>query len=106
MLNQLGKFITRNRWWVIAVWVVVSVVIAAFSPKLSSVTSSDQTSFLPNKYESVQAGNIGDKAFPQSKDDTEILLVSRKDGGKLTTGDLEVSHRLPSKAAPVEWEFS
>lgn len=97
MLNQLGKFITRNRWWVIAVWVVVSVVIAAFSPKLSSVTSSDQTSFLPNKYESVQAGNIGDKAFPQSKDDTEILLVSRKDGGKLTTGDLTAVKTLANQ---------
>jgi len=97
VLNQLGKFITRNRWWVIAVWVVVSVVIAAFSPKLSSVTSSDQTSFLPNKYESVQAGNIGDKAFPQSKDDTEILLVSRKDGGKLTTGDLTAVKTLANQ---------
>jgi RND superfamily putative drug exporter len=87
VLNQLGKFITRNRWWVIAVWVVVSVAITAFSPKLSSVTSSDQTSFLPSKYESVQAQNIGDKAFPQSKDDTEILLVTRRGGGKLTAAD-------------------
>ena len=87
MLNQLGKFITRNRWWVIGVWVVVAVAITAFSPKLSSVTSSNQTSFLPNKYESVQAQNIGDKAFPQSKDDVEILLVTRQGGGKLTASD-------------------
>jgi RND superfamily putative drug exporter len=50
MLNRLGKFITRNRWWVIGVWVVLAIVITTFSPKLSSVTSSDQTSFLPGKY--------------------------------------------------------
>jgi len=87
MLNKLGSFITKNRWWVIAVWVVVSVVITAFAPKLSSVTSSDQTSFLPNKYESVQAQKVGEKAFPQTKDDTEVLLVERQDKGTLTTSD-------------------
>lgn len=87
MLNKLGTFITKNRWWVIAVWVVVAVAITAFAPKLSSVTSSDQTSFLPSKYASVQAQKIAEKAFPQSKDDVEILLVQRQDGGKLTGAD-------------------
>ncbi len=96
MLNQLGKFITRNRWWVIGVWVVVSVVIALFAPKLSEVTSSDQTSFLPSKYESVQAQKIGEKAFPQSRDDTEILLVKRQDGGKLTPADHTAVQKLAS----------
>jgi RND superfamily putative drug exporter len=87
MMQKLGSFITRNRWWVIAVWVVVAVVITAFAPKLSSVTSSDQTSFLPSKYESVQAQKIASKSFPQSKDDVEILVVQRRDAGKLTAAD-------------------
>ena len=87
MLNKLGIFITKNRWWVIAAWVIIAIGITAFAPKLSSVTSSDQTSFLPNKYESVQAQKIADKAFPQSKDDVEILVVKRQDGGKLTSAD-------------------
>ncbi len=87
MLNKLGSFIVRNRWWVIGAWVIVAVLITAFSPKLSSVTSSDQTSFLPSKYESVQAGKVADKAFPQSKDDVELLLVKRRDGAKLTDAD-------------------
>ena len=94
MLNKLGNFITRNRWWVIAVWVVVAVGITAFAPKLSSVTSTDQTSFLPSKYESVQAQKVGEKAFPQSKDDQEILLVKRQDGGKLTTSDQQTIQTL------------
>jgi len=97
VLNTLGKFIAKNRWWVIGVWVILSIVITVFSPKLSSVTSSDQTSFLPNKYESVQAQKIGDKAFPQSKNDTEILLVQRKDGAKLTAADKAMVQALASK---------
>jgi RND superfamily putative drug exporter len=47
-MQRLGDFVVRNRWWVIGVWVVVSVAITAFAPKLSSVTNSDQTSFLPS----------------------------------------------------------
>lgn len=84
MLNKLGNFIAKNRWWVIAIWIVVSVGIAGFAPKISSVESSDQTSFLPSKYESSQAEKIAQKAFPTSNDDTEILLVQRSDGRKLT----------------------
>ena len=87
MLNKLGNFIVKNRWWVILTWVVAAIAIIAFSPKLSSVTSSDQTSFLPGKYESVAAQKVADKAFPQSKDDTELLLVKRQDGTKLTDAD-------------------
>jgi RND superfamily putative drug exporter len=87
MLNKLGSFIAKNRWWVIAVWIVIAVTITVFAPKLSSVTSSDQTSFLPSKYESVQAQKIADKAFPDSKNDVEILLLQRQDGGKLTAAD-------------------
>ena len=103
MLNQLGKFITKNRWWVIGVWIVLAVSITMFAPKLSSVTSTDQTSFLPNKYESVQAQKIGDKAFPESKDDTEILLVKRQDGGKLTDADHTAIQQLADnlKAAKI-----
>jgi putative drug exporter of the RND superfamily len=104
MLNKLGTFITRNRWWVIAAWVVIVVVITAFAPKLSSVTSTDQTSFLPSKYESVQAIKIGEKAFPQTKDDTEILLVKRQDGAKLTASDHQAIQTLASslKAAKLD----
>ncbi len=87
MLNKLGSFIAKNRWWVIAAWVVVSVVITLFAPKLSSVTSSDQTSFLPSKYESVQAGKIAKDAFHNTDTDVEILIVKRHDGGVLTNVD-------------------
>jgi RND superfamily putative drug exporter len=94
VLNKLGNFIVKHRWWVILIWVVLAVGITAFSPKLSSVTSSDQTSFLPSKYESVQAGKIAEKAFPQSKDDTEILIVKRSDDGKLTESDRQTTQTL------------
>src|SRR4051812_21112712 len=103
MLSKLGTFITKYRWWVIAAWIVLTVIITAFAPKISDVTSTDQTSFLPNKYESVQAQKVGEKAFPQSKDDTEILLVKRQDGAKLTSQDHQAIQQIASdlKAAKL-----
>lgn len=87
MLNKLGAFVAKNRWWVIGTWVVLAAVIIIFSPKLSSVTSSNQTSFLPHKYESVRAQKIADNKFPDAKGDAELLLIQRDDGSKLTAQD-------------------
>ncbi|CAN5422063.1 MMPL family transporter [soil metagenome] len=103
-MSKLGAFVVRRRWWIIAFWVVLAVVISAFAPKISEVTSTDQTSFLPSKYESVQAQKVGEKAFPQSKSDTEILLVKRQDGKKLTTADHKAIQKLASdlQAAKVQ----
>jgi RND superfamily putative drug exporter len=95
-MTKLGSFVVRRRWWVISFWIVLSVVITAFAPKISEVTSTDQTSFLPSKYESVQAQKVAEKAFPQSKDDTEILLVKRKDGSRLSRADHKAIQQLAS----------
>lgn len=97
MMQALGNFIVKRRWWVLATWVVIAVCITAFAPKISDVTNSDQTSFLPSKYEAVQAQKIAEKSFPQSKDDVEILVVQRQDGGKLTAADQAEIQELATK---------
>ena len=88
VFSRLGSFVTRRPWWVICAWVVAAVVIVAVAPSLSSVSSSDQTSFLPNSYESMQAQQLADRTFPQNADATGIFVVQRADGGKLTAADL------------------
>lgn len=97
MMQTLGNFIVKRRWWVLAAWVVIAVCITAFAPKISDVTNSDQTSFLPSKYESVQAQKIAEKSFPQSKDDVEILVVQRQGGDKLTATDQAEIQELATK---------
>ena len=88
MFSRLGSFVTRRPWWVIGAWVIAAVVIVAVAPSLSSVSSSDQTSFLPNSYESMQAQQLADRTFPQNADATGIFVVQRTAGGKLTAADL------------------
>ncbi|MEU8167786.1 MMPL family transporter [Micromonospora sp. NPDC049004] len=74
-------------WWVIAGWVLAAAAIILTTPSLSDITSADQESFLPRSYESVQATELGQKAFPQQATATAVIVVKRADGQKLTPAD-------------------
>ncbi|TDD84888.1 MMPL family transporter [Actinomadura darangshiensis] len=85
MFARLARFVVRHPWWTIVAWLVAAVLIIAFSPKLT--TESDQGDFLPSKYESVQAMQIAEKAFPQQEDTSSLIVVKRSDGKPLTAQD-------------------
>jgi len=83
----LGRTVVAHPWRVIAVWVVAAVALVGFAPNLGDITETDQTAFLPTKYESVQAQEIADSAFPQSTGLTALIVVKRQDDGALTEAD-------------------
>ncbi|OLT30721.1 hypothetical protein BJF79_38365 [Actinomadura sp. CNU-125] len=85
MFAGLARFVVRHPWWTIVAWLAAAVVIIAFSPKLT--TESDQGEFLPSGYESVQAAELSSKAFPQQAEASSLIVVQRKDGGKITPQD-------------------
>ncbi len=85
MFSGLGRLATRHPWLVILGWIVVSVVIIATAPKLSA--TSDQSEFLPSKYESIRAANLQTEAFPQQSGVGAILVFDRQDGQPLTKAD-------------------
>ena len=85
MFTGLGRLATRHPWLVILGWIVVSVVIIATAPKLSA--TSDQSEFLPSKYESIRAANLQTDAFPQQSAVGAILVFDRQDGKPLTAAD-------------------
>jgi RND superfamily putative drug exporter len=85
VFSGLGRLATRHPWLVILGWIVVSVVIIATAPKLSA--TSDQSEFLPSKYESIRAANLQTEAFPQQSGVGAILVFDRQDGQPLTKAD-------------------
>src|SRR5436309_2460874 len=87
MFARLGKMVTRHPWRVLAVWLAAVAVIVPLAPSLSSVSSSDQTSFLPSSYESVHAQKLADKVFPKTSGATAVFVVKRADNAKLTAAD-------------------
>jgi len=87
MFHRIGRVVVRHPVWTIVAWLVAAVAIVASAPSLPS--SSDQSSFLPKSYESIQAAELQQKAFPSAFTPSAILLYQRSDGGKLTPADLE-----------------
>ncbi|MDI2130429.1 MMPL family transporter [Yinghuangia seranimata] len=87
MFGRLGRLVVHHPWKVIAAWLVAAVALVAFAPKLSDITNQDTASFLPDKYESVQAADLAEKQFPQSKDQSALTIFKRADGAPLTPAD-------------------
>ena len=104
MFGRLGRLVVHNPWKVIVGWLIAAVALVSFAPSLSDLTNQDQASFLPNKYESVQAQKLAEQAFPQSTEQTALLVFKRGDGKDLTEGDkgeiTRIAHELG--AAGVE----
>jgi putative drug exporter of the RND superfamily len=85
MFHRIGRTVVRHPVWVIVAWLVAAVVIVATAPSLPS--NSDESSFLPKSYESIQAADLQQKAFPQTFTPAAIVLLQRTDGSPLSSAD-------------------
>ncbi|MER5780427.1 MMPL family transporter [Streptomyces mobaraensis] len=85
MFRRVGRFAVHRPWLTILAWVVAAVALGVLAPGLKSTT--DQAEFLPSHYESVQAGKVQEKAFPQDEQAAAVGVFKRSDGGKLTARD-------------------
>jgi RND superfamily putative drug exporter len=84
MFERLGRVVVHNPWKVIAGWIVATIAIVAFAPTLADVTTSDQADFLPSDYESVQAGQLAERAFGRADVASATIVIKREDNAPLT----------------------
>jgi RND superfamily putative drug exporter len=92
---RLGRVVVHHPWRVIVLWVVAAVLVIVFAPKLSATT--DESAFLPSHYESIQAQDIQQKAFPQAATPAAIIVAERSDGQALSAADSATVTRLASR---------
>jgi putative drug exporter of the RND superfamily len=97
MFLRLGRGVVRHPWLVIGVWIVAAVAIIGLAPKLG--TNSNESSFLPSHYQSVQAQNLQQSAFPTAAAPGAIVVFERADGGKLTAADSSLVDTIATKLA-------
>ena len=87
MFATLGRLVDAHPWRVLALWAVAAVAVIAFSPKLSTYTSNNNSAFLPSSYQSVEAQAALVRAFPATAGASGIVVVSRDDGEPLSATD-------------------
>jgi putative drug exporter of the RND superfamily len=97
MFFRLGRGVVRHPWLVIGLWIVAAVTIVGLAPKLAA--SSSESSFLPSHYQSVQAQNLQQSAFPTAAAPGAIVVFERADGGKLTAADSHLVQGIAGKLA-------
>ncbi|MCU1620512.1 MAG: hypothetical protein JWR41_2518 [Modestobacter sp.] len=85
MFARLARFVVHHPWRVILAWVIAAVAIIGFAPQLTS--TSDESSFLPSHYESIEAQALQQEAFPSAATPAALIVVERQDGEALTDAD-------------------
>lgn len=98
MFGALGRFVSRRPWYVVGAWVVLAAVVVALAPALE--TTSDQSEFLPDKYESIKAMELQDEKFPGASTPAAIIVFEREDGGELTAEDQQAIDRIAEELGP------
>ena len=78
----VGRLSVRFRWAILLAWVAGAIAAMVLLPSLSSVTQSDNTSFLPASAPSEQAAQLASPL--QSASLTAVGVVVARSGGPLT----------------------
>lgn len=103
MFVGLGRGVVRHPWLVILAWIVAAVVIVGLAPKLS--TTTNEVSFLPNHYQSVQAQALQKKDFPTAATPAAMVVFARSGGGPLSAADTaridQIATRLSGAHIPT-----
>jgi RND superfamily putative drug exporter len=85
MFARLAQLVVHHPWRVLLAWVIAAAAIIGFAPQLTS--TSDEASFLPSHYESIQALELQQSAFPSAATPAALIVVERRDGAALTDAD-------------------
>ena len=85
MFARLGSFATRFRWFIIAGWVILAVVLTLVAPNINNVGVTDQRAFLPKSALSLDANALVTKYFPANVSPSSAVVVL--DAGKGNRAD-------------------
>jgi putative drug exporter of the RND superfamily len=95
----VGRFAVRFRWAILAAWLVGALAAMVLLPSLSSVTQSDNTSFLPASAPSERAQQLASPL--QAASLTAVTVVVARADGPLTGADASAITRLSAALSRV-----
>jgi RND superfamily putative drug exporter len=105
-MKRLATTVTQHPVRVLIVWLVaVAALTALTSPvgvaERGDVMKTDQTAFLPDRYESVRAAQLETRGFPAPAGATATVVMRRRDHAPLSAADIAGAGRLAQTLATV-----
>ena len=75
MFRRLGRFTVAYPWTICAVWLALGAGLAFIAPHWDTRTQDDDVRFVPDRFTSVRAYQILEKAFPQDVFASNLIFV-------------------------------
>jgi RND superfamily putative drug exporter len=100
MFGAIARFDIRFRWLIVAVWIAGTVAGVSLLPSLSSVTNSNNSSFLPASASSQQAAALA-APFQGGNAGATATIVAARAAAPLTAADNAAFGRVEHAAAKV-----
>ncbi len=94
MFQQLGRYVSKNWFFVLIAWVVVFGLVARFVAQWDDVTYDGDLAYLPADCPSVRGEILIQEAFPENRAKSQICFVVVRKDGTLTRQDLVIADRL------------
>jgi RND superfamily putative drug exporter len=106
--NRWANAVLARRWWVLAAWLIVAVVVRLAAPAWKDIAYDGDFEYLPANMSSVAGGRLLDRAFPGERSRSQIVLVLGRDDEKLKKSDsivaLDLVRRLYHRLGEVCWQ--
>ena len=102
MFSRLGKFVARHWLVVILGWVVLTAGLKHYAPAWDDVTFDGDLAHLPTEMASIQGAKLLDRAFPDDKAKSQVVLVVTREGERLRRNDRKFAGFLADGMAEME----
>ena len=103
----LGRFSVRFRWFVIAAWVAIAIIVSITLPSMGSEVNNDNSQFLPSSAPSEQAANLATPLIGNVSSQSQVIIVGSVEGrqtgsapGHLTLADLAYIANVTKERPP------
>ena len=104
----LGRFSVRFRWFVIAAWVAIAIIVSVALPSMGSEVNNDNSQFLPSSAPSEQAANLATPLIGNVSSQSQVIVVGSVEGrqtgsapGHLTLADLAYIDNVTKEMAAI-----
>jgi RND superfamily putative drug exporter len=94
MFYRLGRLTVSYPWTICAVWLLLGAGLALIAPHWDTRTQDDDIRFIPERFTSVRAYQILEKAFPQDVFASNLILAVEREDGSLTPADFALVDRI------------
>ena len=94
MFYRLGHFAAQKSWLICAAWLVIGAALTVVAPAWDTQTQDDDVRFVPERFTSVRAYQLLEKAFPKDVFASRVVFALEREHSVLTSEDFQLVQTL------------